>query len=73
MPPTGHHAYMIKEGEEEIKKVPMNEWGRYRKSGYAFSTEEKYNAQRVNAPAPDPTEEKPKVSKKTMRRHQTKL
>lgn len=71
---TGHHAYMRKEGEKEIIKVPMNEWGRYRKSGYVFSNEADYNAQRAASPARDDDDKPtPKVSKKKMRRHATRL
>lgn len=72
MPPTGHHAFMVKDGEEEIIKVPMNEWARYRKSGYVFSNELKYNAQQAAKPEPDPNADTPSASKKkkkVMRRH----
>ena len=72
MPPTGHYAYMVKEGEEEIIKVPMNEWARYRKSGYAFSDELKYNEQQAAKPTPSQKDNTPTASKKkkkVMRRH----
>ena len=45
---AGHYAFMQKEGEA-IKRVPMNEWARYRRTGHAFSTEEKYNKQQASA------------------------
>ena len=68
---TGHHAFMRKEGKEEIIKVALNEWGRYRASGHVFATEEEYNEQRANAPAV--ADDEPKASKKkkkkVMRRH----
>lgn len=55
MPPMGHHVYMQKEvegevkgefeREGEIKKVPANEWARYRRSGWVFVGEDEFNIQ----------------------------
>lgn len=60
---AGHYAYMKKEGEA-IKKVPMNEWARYRRTGHAFSSEEAYNEQQAKQVKEKPKAAKKKVSKK---------
>lgn len=59
---SSNYAYMVKEGEA-IKRVPLNEWGRYRRGGWAFSSEKEWNAQQADATHAR-AEEKTKVSKK---------
>ena len=63
---VGHHAYMKK--DDVINKVPMNEWARYRRSGYTFSNEDAYNKQQAKLPAEERMVKKEKVKKKMRHR-----
>ena len=69
---TGHHAFMRKEKGEKIIKVPLHQWASWRKRGYVFSDENKYNEQMRNSPELE-ADDRQKVSKKkkakVMRRH----
>ena len=51
-----HHNFMQKKGGPVVR-VPKNEWAKYRRMGYDFSTEEAWNEQRQNeTPEPEVTE-----------------
>ncbi len=60
---AGNHAFMKKKGGK-IVRVPLNEWAKYRRSGYEFSDEEAYNAQQSEVVAAANKAAKKKVSKK---------
>lgn len=53
-----------------IRKVPANEWGKYRRTGYTFSTEQEFNEQGTGAPAK--VEVKPVAVKKKSKKKKKK-
>ncbi len=60
---AGNFAYMKKKGGKVVR-VPLNKWANYRRSGYAFSTEEDYARQQAGNRPADPAPTQKKVSKK---------
>jgi hypothetical protein len=61
------HHFMQAPKNGRIRKVPANEWGRYRATGYTFSNEKDYNEQQARSGAAEvakPTPVKKKAKKK---------
>lgn len=61
--------HFMQKDDGPIVRVPLNEWAKYRRNGYEFSTEAAFNEQ-----TPEEKEvEKETLVKKIMRRKVTKV